>query len=81
MEVFEMSFGVSHTDVVRYKKGDKLVYETFNGKRINVIAMGPGEPMEPGYTPVKVTARGKNASPFNTGDVTTVSNTWLFPSP
>jgi hypothetical protein len=81
MGVSEMSFGVEHTDVVRYKKGDKFFYQTFNGKRIKVVAMGPGEAMEPGYTPVKVTARGKNASPFSTGDVTTVSNTWLFPRP
>lgn len=73
-----MSFGVTHKDVVRYKKGDKLLYETIHGARIKVIAMGPGEPMEPNYTPVKVTARGKNAWPFDTGDVMTVSNNWLI---
>ena len=76
-----MSFGVTHKDVIRYKKGDKLTYETFRGGRIKVIAMGPGEAMEPGYTPVKVTSRGKNAWPFNTGDVMTVSNNWLTVRP
>jgi len=63
--------------VTRYSKGDKLTFRSLTGERVAVVATGPGDPMEPGFTPVKVTATRSRTYPR--GHVFTTSNAWLSP--
>lgn len=66
--------GRSHS-VTRYAKGDKLTFHSLTGERVAVVATGPGDSMEPGFTPVKVTATKSRTYPR--GHVFTASNAWL----
>lgn len=61
--------------VTRYAKGDKLTFRSLTGERVAVVALGPGDPMEPNFTPVKVTATRSRTYPR--GHVFTTSNAWL----
>jgi len=49
--------------VTRYSKGEKLFYRTIIGEEIIVVVTGPGDPMEPGFTPVKVVTSSSRTYP------------------
>lgn len=41
--------------VTRYEAGEELFYQSITAGTFRVVVTGPGHPMEPGFTPVKVT--------------------------
>jgi hypothetical protein len=75
---FTDHLGREHS-VTRYEAGEKLTYQAINGIRFAVVATGPGQAMEPNYTPVRVTSRSVARYGWKTGDAFVASNAWLTP--
>ena len=63
--------------VTRYAAGDRLTYRSVNGITFTVVATGPGDPMVPNHTPVRVTSRSAARHGWKTGDTFVASNAWL----
>ena len=63
--------------IERIPTGTKCSYYLTNGSQLCVRIMGPGDPMEPGWQPVKILTRGSHL--YRYGHVTTVPTAHLVP--